>query len=271
MRVHLMVAARAFAAVISLAGPIYPEGPVIRAAPAYSSDSLVNSASNEPGPVAPNTIVSLYGTDLAYVTRAIQNSDIRGGLLPTVLPGTGVRVLVNNLSAHIYFVSPRQVNLLIPSNLIAGPAELQLRINGLVGPAIRFTLSETAPGLFLQQNHLAIATRLDGMLYTLEKPARPGDWVILYATGLGRTVPAADPGSLARDAARLKAFSRFGVLLDGIPVEPARIGYAGLAPGYAGLYQVNLLLPEDTGSAPEIRLVAEEATSPAGVKLPVAR
>jgi uncharacterized protein (TIGR03437 family) len=187
-----------------------------------------------------------------------------------VLPGTGVRVLVNNLSAHIYFVSPRQVNLLIPSNLIAGPAELQLLINGLAGPAIRFVLTEAAPCLYLQQPELAIAVSPEGRLYTWENPARPGDWVILYATGLGRTIPTGLPGELARTAAPLALPEQFTVLLDDVPVDPARIGYVGLAPGFAGLYQVNLRLPEEITGSTEIRLLVGQSASPIGVRLPVA-
>jgi uncharacterized protein (TIGR03437 family) len=197
-------------------------------------------------------------------------SDIRGGLLPTVLPGTGVRVLVNNLSAHIYFVSPSQVNLLVPSNLIAGPAELQLLINGLAGPAIRFVLMEAAPCLYLQQPGLAIAVSPEGRLYTRENAARPGDWVILYATGLGRTIPPSLPGELARTPAPLALPEQFNVMLDEVPVDQAGIGYAGLAPGFAGLYQVNLRLPEEITASTEVRLLVGQIASPVGVRLPVA-
>src|SRR5207302_7358154 len=89
-----------------------------REAPSYSGSSIVNSADNQPGPLAPNAIATIYGTGLAFVTRAINAQDIRGGLLPTILPGTGVQVLVGGLLASIYFVSPTQINFLVPSNLL---------------------------------------------------------------------------------------------------------------------------------------------------------
>jgi uncharacterized protein (TIGR03437 family) len=242
-----------------------------RFGPAYSSASLVNSASSQPGPIAPNTIVSLYGTGLAWDTRAVQASDIRDGFMPTVLPGTGVRVLVNGISAHLYYVSPRQVNLLIPANLIPGRAELRLLIDGIAGPAIRFELSDAAPGLFLQGENLAAGVSATGTLYTRDRPASPGDWIVLFGTGLGRTIPPASPGEIPRTAAPLADMDRFAVLLDSVPLERRHIGYAGLAPGFAGLYQVNLRLPDSVAAGAEIRLVANQIASPPSVRLPVAR
>ena len=246
---------------------VWAADPPERFAPAYSAASLVNSASNQPGPLAPNTIASLYGTDLAYVTRALASSDIHANSLPTVLPNTGVRVLVNNLFCHIYFVSERQVNLLIPSTLVPGPAELILVVESRAGPPVKFTLAEAAPALFVQPENLVIATRPDGSLITRESRARPGDWVILYATGLGPTTPAAGYGALARSAAPLARFADFQVLLNGAPVPAGHIGYAGLAPGFAGLYQVNLQVPEAVPPDPELRLAASGQSSPPGTKL----
>jgi len=52
-------------------------------------------------------------------------------------------------------------------------------------------------------------------------------------------------------------------------VDPARVFYAGLAPGYAGLYQINVVLPEDLPSDPEIRVSVGSQSSPGGLKLPV--
>jgi uncharacterized protein (TIGR03437 family) len=240
-----------------------------RLAPAYSALTLVNAASNQPGPLAPNTIVSLYGTELAFSTRALQGQDIRDGALPTLLPGTGVRVLINAQPAHLYYVSPRQVNLLIPATFLPGPAELRLVRDGLAGPAVRITLSEAAPGLFLRGQNLALAVSLTGVLYTAEAPARPGDWIVLYATGMGPSRPSAGYGELAPMAARLVKLQEFEVSLNGVRVDPALVGYAGLSPGFAGLYQINLQLPPDTPPNPEIRITASGVTSPAGVLLPV--
>lgn len=240
------------------------------ATPAYTPSSLVNAASNEPGPLAPNTIVSLYGEDLSYVTRALQPGDIRNDRMPDVLPTTGVRVLIASVPAQIYFVSPRQVNLLIPPNLVPGKTELQLVIDGRTGPSIPIRLSAAAPALFLQAERTAIVCRSDGSLVTPKNPLRPGEIAVLYATGLGDTFPTPNYGEIPRAAARLVAPDRFRLLLAGAAVGSADLLYAGLAPGFPGLYQVNFRLPAGRGENPSVQVDVDGALSPSGISLPAA-
>jgi uncharacterized protein (TIGR03437 family) len=59
------------------------------------------------------------------------------------------------------------------------------------------------------------------------------------------------------------------VVLGGVPVEPGRIAYVGVMPGYAGLYQINLKLPENVESDPEIRIGLAGQISRTGLRLPV--
>lgn len=256
-------------ALLVLAGALAGEEVVRRPAPFYTSASLVNAATNLPGTLAPNTIASLYGTGLAYVTRAVSSEDLRGEILPLVLAGTGVRVSIGEVPAHIYYVSPTQVNLLIPSNLLPGPAELQLTLDGRAGPAVRIELAAAAPALFLLNERWIIACRADGSVITEENPARSGEIVILYATGLGRTVPNPRSGELPRRAAPLERLAEFDVLLDGEAVGAARLLYAGVAPGFAGLYQINLRLPEPAPPNPQVRLRLGDLLSPASGRLPL--
>src|ERR1700694_270877 len=109
--------------------------------PTYSTASIVNAADNQSGPLAPNCIATIYGTGLAYTTRALAASDIRNNALPTVLPGTGLRVLVSGIPAGIYYVSPTQINFLVPANLLPGPADIQIALDGLAGPDILVQLT----------------------------------------------------------------------------------------------------------------------------------
>jgi len=262
-----MSAARVLLGALLAAFPVFAEDAVSPQAPLYSPASIINSASNLAGPFAPNTIVSLYGTGLAFSTRAAASSDIRGGRMPDEL--AGVSVLVNHVRASLYFVSPTQVNFLIPSNSIAGPAEVQLLIDGRAGPAVTVSLRPSNPALFLLAPSIAIATQADGSLLTPEKSAKPGDIIILYATGLGSTFPELAPGELPKTAAWLKNLSQFKVFLNGVTIPTGDILYAGLAPGFAGLYQINLRLPQWTPTNPEIRLDTGSDSSPIGVTIPV--
>ena len=269
-----MLAARALLAGLSIARLLLEgaDADARRFAPSYASSTVVHAASQQSGTFAPNTIVTLYGKELAYVTRGIAASDIHDGLLPTIMAGTGVRVYVDEAPAPLYFVSPTQVNLLLPAGLRAGVHRLHLALDGRAGPVVEVRVAAAAPGLFLQQPGLGIAVRLDGSLVSEAKPARAGDTLVLFATGLGETAGLAPRGGeLAREAAALKAMDGFGVTLNGRAAPRDHIYYAGLAPGFAGLYQINLRLPDGTPDDPEIRLVAGEVESPAGVRLAVRR
>jgi uncharacterized protein (TIGR03437 family) len=99
---------------------------------------------------------------------------------------------------------------------------------------------------------------------------KPGDDVILYVTGLGQTVPPVQYCELPSHSAPLKQLADLKVVLDGMAVDASNITYAGIAPGFAGLYQVNVTLPGSTGSNPEIRIGFGDQLSKAGLKLPVA-
>ncbi len=236
-------------------------------APCYTGESIVNIASNSPGALAPNALASIYGSGLSFVERAITAADISAGELPVMLPATGVRVLVGGLPAHIYYVSPGQVNFLIPSDLRPAEVTVQVVRDGTAGPAVRLTLREEAPALFQLDLVSIVASHLDYSLVSQQAPARPGEWIILWGTGLGPVTPPAVYGIIPTQAAKLQQLDGFRVLLDGAPVASERIGYAGLAPGWSGLYQINVLLPEGAGPDPEIRVAVGDAISPPGLRI----
>ena len=183
-------------------------------------------------------------------------------MLPTSLGSTPVRVLLDGQFASLYYVSPRQVNALIPPHLLPGRVSLQVVLSGRAGPPVSLTLEESAPGLFEADGYV-IATHGNGPVITDESPAAPGEVVVLYATGLGPTSPASLPNRIPSAAAKLTN-PAFGVWLNGVPVPKSRILYAGVTPGFAGLFQINLHLPPDAAPDPEVRVGTPERMSPPG-------
>ena len=248
---------------------VWAEGSRRVPAPAYSASSIVNAASNQAGPIAPNTIVSLYGSDLAYVTRGISPEDLRGQVLPTTLSGTGVRVLVGKLNANLYFISPTQINFLVPASLLAGTVDVQIGLDSRYGPAVKLTLAPTSPALFQTSAQFAVGTRPDGSTISAERPARPGDIVVLYATGLGIADRNLPDGQLPTMAYPIQRSADFRVRLSGVLLNRSSVYYVGVTPGFAGLYQINLKLPDNMDANPEIRIGFDEQMSPANVLLPV--
>ena len=230
-------------------------------APAYTANTVVNPIAAVAGMYAPNSFITIYGERLSYATRAMGPNDLRAGMLPTVLIGTGVQVLINHVPANIYYVSPNQVNILVPASLSAGPASLQLVNDGLAGPAVNIVLDAVAPALFQWNGPGVLAAHLDGTVIGGDAPARRGEVVVIYATGLGLTVPPAIPNRLPTGAAGIARLADFAVWLNGEPVPAAHILYAGISPPYAGLFQINLRVPEDAPMDPEIRCGFPESMS----------
>jgi uncharacterized protein (TIGR03437 family) len=234
--------------------------------PNYTADGIVNGASFAPGPLAPNTIASLFGTNLSWSTKAVGPSDIVGNELPKKMGS--VQVFIAGYPAHLYYVSPVQVNLLIPSFLRPGVVELWLVRDGMVGPVVEFTLQDAAPALFQTYDGLPVATHLDGSLITKDAPAGPNEIITLYANGLGCIEHAGDDGTLPASAEWLCRMDQFSVWIGGAPIDSRLIWYAGVAPGFAGLYQVNVQMPAQLPADPELRMAVGGSLSATGLDLP---
>jgi uncharacterized protein (TIGR03437 family) len=227
--------------------------------PKYSSDSIVHGATFTKGDFAPNTFISIFGENLAWSTRAVTAANLESNTLPISLGG--VQVLIGPTHGYLVFVSPGQINVLVDSRLTAGTYQVRVLRDSVAGPPASIRIAETAPGLFAVADGFPVVTRPDGSLVTIANPARPGQIVILWATGLGSTNPPLRPGELARGAAPLQRSAEFQIALNGKVVPVGSVLYAGIAPGFAGLYQINLLLPDDTPANPTIRVGIGSALS----------
>ena len=236
-------------------------------APVYSAAGMVNASNYTPGPFAPNSIVSIFGSGLAWSTQGLTAGDIVNGALPVELNNT--RVLVLNNPAPLMYVSDSQVNFLVPSDQLDGDVQIQVVREGVNGPKITVTLVDAAPALFQTAAGYAIAAHLDNSVIGPGSPAQAGETIVVYACGLGRTQPNPEPGVIPQNAAVIQRLSDLKVYLGGTAMDPASILYAGLSPGSAGLYQINLVLPANLGTDPEIRVAIADQSSPAGLKLAV--
>ena len=234
-------------------------------APDYTAAGIVNGANFMTGPVAPNDVVSLFGTTLSWNTTPLALENIIGNTMPEMLGG--VEVFVAGYPAHLYYVSPKQVNLLIPNFLRPGTWPMWLTRDGMTGPSVQVTLVTAAPALFLAAPNVALATHLDYSLVTADSPAKADEIIFLWAAGLGCLQGDLNDGELASGAAWLCDMNQFSISVGGEPLDPSLILYAGVAPGYAGLYQVNMRMPAKFPPNPEIRLGVGDAVSVGGVSL----
>lgn len=227
-------------------------------APCYSEAGIVNAASYKPN-LAPFTWASIYGTNLAYVTQDRSTEES---------PGVGgVDVFVNGQPAMVSYVSPLQVNFLLPGWVAAPQATIQVVREGTAGPAVLAGLDDSAPALFQMDAERVVGVHLDWTLVTRAVPARAGELIVVYATGLGPFESPLEDWEIPRVANPIRRRAEFSVLLDGEPLEQERVPYAGAAPFYIGLYQINVRLPDRLGKDPEIRILLGEHLSPAGLHL----
>lgn len=232
-------------------------------APSYSAASVLNAATNLPSGFAPNTIVSIYGSNLSFGTAAAAPGS---GSLPRIL--SGVTVYFGLTQAFLFFVSPTQINVLVPYELTPGTKTVTVNREGTIGPPVSLTLTETAPGLFQLGHGLVLATHSDGSVITPDQPAQPGEVIVIYAIGLGRTLPDLIGGTAPSAARTILHAADLAILVDYTPVDPVNVLYAGVTPGFAGLYQINLRLPAMFRVDPELRVGIGTQWSPPFMNLP---
>ncbi|MBK9169682.1 MAG: PQQ-dependent sugar dehydrogenase [Bryobacterales bacterium] len=237
-------------------------------APRLTSQGVVNAASFVPGLVA-GSAASLFGADLAPAGALIAAQAIP---LPRALAGVEVRV--NGVAAPLYAVANanglEQVNFQVPFE-VAGAESVEIRVvrEGLESEAVRAPLLAVQPGVFSADGVSVLAVHPDNALVTAERPVEPGGRFYLYAAGLGAvegTTPATGAASPSEPPARARTQPTANV--GGVAAE---VEFAGLAPGFVGVYQVNVRLAAGTPSGmPELILTSGESASPP-LRLPVGR
>jgi uncharacterized protein (TIGR03437 family) len=225
----------------SLAYPPWgrPAEDVLRAwyGPPDASNAVTNAASYSANGVAPGGLVALWGNNLASSVETAP-----AGVHPWPQNIAGTSVTMNGLPAPLYFVSPAQVNAQVPFELAPGSAMAE--VTSPAGVTWIPTMVQTAgPGIFtLNASGSGDAALLDAVSFrpiTAASPAQAGEWIQIYGTGLGAVSPAATTGDVPPSPPPQTNVS-VQVLIDGVAHDAY---WAGLAPGWVGLYAVNVQLP----------------------------
>jgi len=208
---------------------------IITAPPATTTAGIVNAASSLPA-IAPGALIAIYGTNLA---TGIAQADKTP--LPTSLAGSSVTI--DDVKVPLLFVSPGQINAQVPYETKVGTVKLVVQLGSASSAPVDLAVAATGPGVFtpLTSTHVLALNLSDGTLNTPQTPAQPGQYVTAYLTGQGAVNPAAPTG----DAAPLDPLS-FPVapVLVKIGGKAATLQFAGLAPGFVGLMQMNIQIPD---------------------------
>lgn len=212
-------------------------------APLLTADKVVNSASYATGVAAPGGLMSMFG---------IGFGSNWGSASPPVSSLANIVVKANAVTpaAPLFYASPAQVNFQMPYEA-QGTTQLTLTREDGKTVAVTVNVGDANPGLFSADasgTGPAAATWGDGTLLNSGHPVARGDYVVLYATGLGRVSPSVTTGKPAPGAAN--CVNPVTVNIGGRTLTP---DYAGVTPGFVGLYQVNVRVPADltaTGDVP---------------------
>ncbi len=197
--------------------------------------SVVNAA-NVPGGIPPGTLFTIYGTNLA--TGVDQ-------LTTFPLPNTAesVTVTVNGEDAPLLYVSPGQINAQMPLDIQPGVATVVVKNGTSVSFSVTTTVPATAvPGVLVYGNNHAVAQNYPSYsLNASTAPATVGDVVIVYLLGGG---PVQGQSLLttgqATPSAVFPVTENYSATVDG---AAATVQFLGLTPGFAGLYQANVVIP----------------------------
>ena len=204
--------------------------------------------------ITSGTYAEIYGSKLSATTRGWAISDFTGPN-QTQAPQSldGVSVQVDGKTAFVNYVSPGQVNIVVPDGISVG-GTVQLTLKNASGTTAPFNIQAAAaepgllapPSFLLNGKQYVVAFLPDGS-YVLptgaipglnSRPAKPNETITLYGLGFGPVTPAVPSGVIAGTLNGLQASLQvtFGN-------TPANVSYNGLAPGYVGLYQINLVVP----------------------------
>ena len=230
--------------------------------------SVLNGASFLPG-TASATWTTIFGNNLSSTTRAWQSSDFVGNKLPTQLDG--VSVLVDGLPAYVEYISPSQINFLVPDDSALGNVSVQVT-NSAGSASSTVQKSSFSPALFTLASNYVAAEHVNGTLVApvglfpgaAAAPAKPGEVIALYGTGFGPTNPPTPTGQLVSQPA--PTANPITVSIGGIQCQ---VGFAGLVG--AGLYQINVTVADNVPNGDAVLVATVQGQSSPNVKITVQR
>ena len=229
---------------------------------APSIGGVVSTASYVPhAPLAPGAFASIFGENLAATT-------ILAGKLPLATQLAGAQAFIAGQLAPIQYSSKGQINILIPYGLAPNSTQQLIVIEGSAySTPESLTVAPAQPAVFTQDQSgkgagAITVAKANGQQFSADAshPASAGDTLVIYCAGLGAVTPGVTAGSAAPSPAA-KVSSPVTVTIGG---KSATVAFAGLTPTYAGLYQVNVTVPDGItpGASVPVIITASGLSSP---------
>jgi uncharacterized protein (TIGR03437 family) len=254
-------------------------------APVVDTGGVLNGASFAKGQVVtPGSLVSIFGTNLA---SKISEADTIP--LSTSLGGVTVQFVNGDktVNAPMLFVQPAdpannvsaQLNVQVPWELVPAGTSANVKVivndNGSISSPAQVAVGPFSPGVF-SSNGLAIAVNSDGTLAwptgavpgLTTHPAKIGDTVIVYATGLGAVAHPPVDGANSEDQLRTNLVTP-QIMIAGVS---AVVQFSGLSPQFVGVNQLNVVIPNVApGNSVPFQIVLGGITTSASITMAVSQ
>lgn len=196
-------------------------------------NAVTDAASYAPR-VTPGGLATIFGSNLADSAQSATK-------FPLPRSMAGAMVYVNQSPAPLLYVSEAQINFQVPSSVAAGTASLSVSRDGGASALFQFTVVSSGPGIFQDTSNHAVAQNfVDYSTNSSTNPVASGAYVIVYLTGQGAVDNPVTDGSAAPDSPHSTATATATATIGGVS---ATLEFLGLAPGFAGLAQANILVP----------------------------
>ena len=225
---------------------------------APSIGGVVSTASYVPhAPLAPGAFTSIFGENLA-------TTSILAGKLPLTTQLAGAQAFIAGRLAPIQYSSKGQINILIPFDLASNSTQQLIVIQGSAySTPESLIIAPAQPAVFTQDQSgkgagaiNVVTANGDQFSADPSHPASAGDTLVIYCAGLGAVTPAVTAGSAAPGSPAAKVSSPVTVTIGG---QSATVAFAGLTPTYAGLYQVNVTVPDGITPGPSVPVIITAA------------
>ena len=188
-------------------------------------------------------MATLFGSGLTAATGVVT-----ANTTPLPRESQGTTVWLGGIAAPLLAAAnvngQEQINIQVPFEHVFGYYGLTIRNQGRLGLVTSFSVWDWWPAVFTGADGQPAVLHADYTPVTVSKPAHAGEVVLIYCTGLGSTTPPVATGAAADTAVLQRTVETVTVTLGG---ANAPVQFAGLAPGYVGLYQVNAQIPAMAG------------------------
>jgi uncharacterized protein (TIGR03437 family) len=234
-------------------GILYGYGPALNpSAPSFPPQGVVNAAGYQGGGVAPGEVVTIFGQNIGPASLAPDALDETGSLSDML---QGAQVFFDGAPAPLLYAFSGQMGAVVPYS-VAGNASTSVQVSyqEVLSPPAIVPVVAAVPAIFTQSAQGSGAGVILNSDYSLNSPSNPaarGDYITIYATGEGQTVPSGVDGLITGSPGPLPALP-VAVQIDGLDTL---VYFAGEAPGIvSGVLQVNAQIPNAANPGPAVSI-----------------